>query len=112
MRKRIGTKLYDTSKGIPVIPGEGLYKQPSKRSFYLFDGSEITPLTIDQAETMIRGAGDPELMRFLEIKPSRKGTATVAVTVRHYLKLDRYARGRGRSMKNVIESFIDSLPNE
>lgn len=109
MKKRIGSKLYDTEKGIPVIPARGLYKQPNKRTFYLFDGVTITPITYDEATDMIRGAGDPELLRFLEVKADSRGCTKLGITVDHYNKLQTYAAGRGVSMKALIEAYIDSL---
>ena len=42
MKKRIGSKFYDTERGVPVLPEQNLYKQPSKKTFYLFDGEKIT----------------------------------------------------------------------
>lgn len=112
MKKRIGTKLYDTEKGIPVIPEAGLYKQPNKKTFYLFDGEKITPINYAEAETMIRGAGNPELLKFFENKPSNRGCVTVTITLEKYKKLEQFARAENKSMKSIIEDFIDSLSME
>lgn len=112
MKKRIGSKLYDTEKGILILPEKNLFKQANKRTFYLFDGKQITPLTFDEAADMIRGAGDPDLEKYLEIKPSNRGCATLAVTIDRYYKLENIAKSCGVSMKSIIESFIDSLPEE
>lgn len=111
MKKRIGSKLYDTEKGVPVLPEKNLYKQANKRTFYLYDGKQITPLTFEEAADMIRGAGDPDLEKYLEVKVTARGCVSVGVvTTDHYHKLEQYARREGRSMKSIIESFIDSLP--
>lgn len=112
MKKRIGTKVYDTEKGIPVIPEAGLYKQPNKRTFYIFDGEKITPLEYDQAAEMIRGAGNPELLELLEKKPNNRGCASLTIALQQYKKLETYARCNGVSMKSVIEDYIDSLSIE
>lgn len=115
MKKRVGSKLYDTDNGILIlqdigITGLSLYKQPKNRSFYLYDGDQITPLELDEAAELIRRAGDPDLLRYLEVKPSPKGCVTLAVTLDRYNKLNRIAATRGVSMKSIIESYIDSLP--
>ena len=110
MKKRIGTKLYDTEKGIPVIPELNLYKQPNKRTFYTFDGETITPVDFDKAAEMIRDTGDPDLLQYIQIKPSNRGCATLSVTLDRYYKLEKYAHRTGVSMKSLVESFIDSLP--
>ena len=116
MKKRIGSKLYDTDRGELIlqdpITGQDLYKQPKKRSFYLFDGGSIEPLTFDQAAEIIRSKGDPELYRYLEVKPDARGCTKISVTVRHYNKLQAFASRQGLSVKSLIESFIDSLPEE
>ena len=110
MKKRIGTKIYDTEKGIPVIPEKGLYKQPKQRSFYLFDGETITPLTFDQADKMITETGDPALLQMLEIRKDSRGAVRVGVSAVKYDKLTAYSRKTGISCKKLIEQFIDSLP--
>jgi hypothetical protein len=110
MKKRIGSKIYDTEKGIPVLPEKGLYKQPKNRTFYLFDGKQITPISFDYAAKMIREAGDPALLEMLEVKPSNRGCVTLAVTIDRYYKLERYAKAHNVSMKSIIEAYIDSLP--
>ena len=109
MKKRIGTKLYDTDKGIPVLPEKGLYKQPMKRSFYLFDGEKIEPVEYDQAEQMIRGAGNADLMQFLEAKPNYRGVNQISIDADHYKRLMAYSRKTGVSCKKLVEQFIDSL---
>lgn len=110
MKKRIGSKLYDTEKGIPVIPARGLYKQPNKRTFYLFDGVTITPITYDEAADMIRGAGDPELFESVfSHKADAKGMGRVAVSIEHLEKLAAYSRKVGIPQKKLLETYIDSL---
>ena len=113
MKKRIGTKLYDTDAGIPVIPEKHLYKQPNKRTFYLFDGEKIEPLTLEQAAEMIRGEGDPDLeSKWLGVKSDARGCTKIGITVDRYNKLSAYSRRTGQSMKSLVEAWIDSLPAE
>ena len=111
MKKRIGTKLYDTDNGVPVIPEKHLFKQANKRTFYLFDGEKIEPLTLNQAAEIIRGEGNPALEKYLDVRPTARGCVSLGVTSDRYHKLERYAKANGRSMKSVIEELIDSLPD-
>lgn len=111
MKKRIGTKLYDTDAGIPVIHEKHLYKQANKRTFYLFDGEKIEPLTLEQAAEMIRGEGDPDLeAKWLGIKADTRGCTRMTLSIDSYNKLSAYSRRTGQSMKSLVEAFIDSLP--
>lgn len=109
MKKRIGSKFYDTERGIPVLPEQNLYKQPSKKTFYLFDGEKITPVSNDEAYNMVRGAGKNELLSMFENKANNRGCVTVTITLDRYYKLQQYARENNTSVKSVIEMFVDSL---
>ena len=109
MKKRIGTKLYDTDTAIRIIPEQNLYKQAKNRTFFLFDGEKITPIDYEQAAEIITNTGDPNLKKYLYVKPSNRGCATLAVTIDRYYKLEKYAKEHGVSMKKVIEDFIDTL---
>lgn len=110
MKKRIGTKLYDTEKGIPVIPEIGLYKQPQKKTFYLFDGENITPLSFEETENVIRGAGRDDLLSMLKRSHDAKGVTNLRIKAESVDKLAAYSRKTGQSMKSIIEAYIDSLP--
>ena len=109
MKKRIGSKLYDTERGIPVLPEQNLYKQPSKKTFYLFDGETITPVSYDEAYNMIQGAGRNDLLSIMGRKADRKGNACIKVSAEHADKLNEYSRRMGISQKKLLEQFIDSL---
>lgn len=109
MKKRIGTKIYDTEKGIPVIPELNLYKQPSKKTFYLFDGEKITPLTYEEAEEMIKSTERDDLLSMLGHKGDIKGNSCIKVSAVHADKLFHYSRITGIPQKTLIENFIDSL---
>ena len=113
MKKRIGTKIYDTEKGISVLPELGLYKQPKNRTFYLFDGEKITPISYDEAENMVRGAGREDLLSNLfHRKADYRGCSNVQISIEHTEKLSAYSRKVGKSMKSIIEAYIDSLSVE
>ena len=110
MKKRIGTKIYDTDKAECILPEKNLYKQQKNRTFFIYDGTVITPLTFEEASEIIRAADDPELEKVLNVKPDIRGCTNIGITMDHYTKLADYARKNGRSMKSIIEQFIDSLP--
>lgn len=113
MKKRIGTKIYDTDRGIPVLPELNLYKQPSKKTFYLFDGETITPLTYEEAEEMIKGAGNPEVEKILHRVPlGNRNVTNLRINIESVEKLALYSRKTGIPMKRIIEDFIDSLSIE
>lgn len=112
MKKRIGTKIYDTEKGICVLPEKNLYKQPKNKTFYFYDGEIITPVDYDTAADMIRGASNPELLSILTRKADVKGDTCIKITVKHADKLAEYSRRVGISQKKIIENFIDSLSIE
>ena len=113
MKKRIGTKIYDTEKGIPVIPELNLYKQPNKKTFYLFDGEKITPISYDEAAEMIRGTGNPELEKILHHAPlGDRNVTNLRINVNSVEKLAAYSRKTGIPMKRIIEAYIDSLSIE
>ena len=112
MKRRIGTKLYDTDKAIPVLPEQGLYKQPNKRTFFLYIGNTITPIEYETAADMIAQAENPDLLQYLEVKPNSRGCASQMISIEKYNKLAKYAQMVGKSQKSIIEDFIDSLSIE
>ena len=112
MKKRIGTKLYDTDKAIPVLPERGLYKQPNKRTFFLYDGETIEPIEYEKAADMIAKAENPDLLKYLTVKPNSRGCASLMISIEQYNKLAKYAQMTGKSQKSIIEDFIDSLSIE
>ena len=112
MKKRIGSKLYDTARGIPVLPELNLYKQPSKKTFYLFDGETITPISYDEAHDMILRAGREDLLGILGRKSDPKGNSCIKISAEHANKIAEYSRITGIPQKTLIEQFIDSLSIE
>ena len=109
MKKRIGSKLYDTERGIPVLPEQNLYKQPSKKTFYLFDGEMITPISYEEAYNMVRGAGKEELLSMFEYKATKKGYSALNIEAEYVKKVADYARAHNMSMVQVLHNLIDAL---
>ena len=110
MKKRIGSKLYDTDKAECILPEANLYKQPKNRTFFTFDGTIITPITFEQAEEIIRGAGSDLYNKIFPHKADAKGMGRIAVDIEYIEKLAAYSRRVGIPQKKIIEEFIDSLP--
>lgn len=109
MKKRIGSKLYDTERGIPVLPEQNLYKQPSKKTFYLFDGETITPISYEEAYNMVRGAGKEDLLSMFEYKATKKGYSALNIEAEYVKKVADYARAHNMSMVQVLHNLIDAL---
>ena len=109
MRKRIGTKLYDTDKGVLVLPDINLYRQPLGRSFYYFDGEKITPIPYDEAEKIIFESGNETAIASLYRKPNYKGDTHIAISAASADRLSAYCRENNVTQKKVIEDYIDTL---
>ena len=112
MRKRIGTKLYDTDKGILVLPEINLYRQPLGRSFYYFNGEKITPVPYEEAEKMITESGNETAIASLYRKPNNDGDTHVAISAASADRLSAYCRRHKTSQKKVVEELIDTLPDD
>lgn len=109
MRKRIGTKIYDTDKGVLVLPELNLYRQPLGRSFYYFDGEKITPISYDEAEKIIFESGNETAIASLHRKPNYKGETHIAISAASADRLSAYCRKHKTSQKKVIEDYIETL---
>jgi hypothetical protein len=110
MKKRIGTKIYDTESAILVLPEKGLYRAQKKQTYFLFDGETITPVEYDQAAEMITAAGGGDLLKH---KPLGRGNnSTLNVSAPAADRLAEYCRRHGVSQKKVLEDFISNLPLE
>lgn len=106
MKKRIGTKLYDTDKAVPVLPDRGLYKQGNRQTYFIFDGETITPIDFWEAEAFLEDAGIIEVTRHSQ---DLKGRAKIAVSPDAADRLAAFCRVHGVTQKKVIEDFIYSL---
>lgn len=107
MKKRIGSKLYDTDTAICIDPEKGLYRAQHKQTYFLFDGEKITPVDYSDAVKMVTAMGGDHLLKH---KPDVKGNGKINVSASHLDRLAEYCRTHGISQKKLIEDFIDSLP--
>ena len=110
MKKRIGSNLYDTNTALCIIPEKGLYRTQKNQTYFLFDGEKITPLEYADAAEMITATGEGD--HLLKHKPDNKGRGKISVSADLMDRLSDYCRRHGVSQKQVIEAFIDSLPEE
>ena len=108
MKKRIGTKYYNTETAICVLPEIGLYRTQKKQTYFFFDGKEITPISYDEAVKIITEHGGADNIRFNHT-PTDKGRATISIPAQYVDKLAAYCRRNNVSQVKVITDFIDSL---
>lgn len=106
MKKRIGTKLYDTDTAICVIPEINLYKQGRKHSYYFYDGETIQPITFPEAHDILEKYG---LLDITKRKPEKKGGTALHVSPESADHLAKYCLYRGITQKKVLEDFIATL---
>lgn len=110
MKKRIGTKLYDTDRATLILPAVGLYKQPARLSFFLFDGGEgIQPVTVEEARDLVERFGTADDMRHFIRRGDRYGLSAVQISAEAADALEAYCERHGVTQKAVIEGFIASL---
>lgn len=109
MKKRIGTKIYDTEKSTAVmkIGKETLYKKRTSEEFFLY-GEErgFTPL---EESSVIGLIGNERYKELTRKKGDEWGAATIAVNVSDVERLKEYARNEGRSVKSLVEEWVDGL---
>lgn len=110
MKKRIGSKLYDTDTALCILPEKGLYRAQRNQTYFLFDGAQITPVSYDQAAEMISATGDGG--HLLKHRPDPKGRSKIAVSAAAADHLAAYCRAHNVSQISVVEEFIYSLPLE
>lgn len=106
MRKRIGTKIYDTTTAVCVIPELNLYKKLRSFDFFFFDGDTITPASYQEAEILLTQAQKTE---FLKRKSAKDGFTCIGISASSADKLAAYCRKNGLTQKEVLEGFIDTL---
>ena len=110
MKKRIGSKLYDTDTAICVIPEKGLYRAQKKQTYFLFDGEKITPIEYEEAAKMITAMWGGDMLKHKAY--GRGKNSSIHVSADLVDRLAVYCRRNGVSQKKVIEDFIRSLPAE
>ena len=111
MKKRIGTKLYDTDTALCILPDRGLYRTQRNQTYFLFDEKQIMPISYDEAAEMIQEAGGGDHL-LISRRADYKGRSAVSISVSAANRLAEYCRRTGVSQKKVIEDFINNLPTE
>ena len=109
MKKRIGTKLYDTDTAVLLIPEINLYRTQRKQTYFYFDGIEINPIEHSEAERLLKQYG---LDSYLKHKSSTKGQSHIAVPAASADRLSAYCRRHNVTQTEVIKNYIDSLPDD
>lgn len=108
MKKRIGSKLYNTDTAICVLPDQHLYRAQKMQTYFRFDGETITPVDYETAVKMItEGGGNEDILT--GHKASRKGLTVINVSAQAADHLSAYCRANNLMIKKVIEDFIYSL---
>lgn len=106
MKKRIGSKLYNTDTAICVIPELKLYKQNGRQTYFIFDESNITPVEFSKAESMLKEYG---LLKLTKRKPSKTNEASLHISPDAADRLSSYCRSHNVTQKKVLEQFIATL---
>ena len=105
MKKRIGTKLYDTDTSEMVADvGVGILyrKRTRKREWFLLIGDNIEPLDDKQAKALLG-----EDVRF-EKKPDNDCTTIRVDRVTHE-KIEKKAEEKGLSIAKYMRKLFDTL---
>lgn len=111
MKKRIGSKLYNTDTAICVLPEQHLYRAQKMQTYFRYDGETIIPVDYDEAVKMLsEGGGADGIMT--GHKASHKGCTVINVSPGAADHLAAYSRKTGISMKKIIEDYIYSLSIE
>ena len=112
MKKRIGSKLYNTDTAISVLPEINLYRQSWGQTFFIFDGKTITPVDYIDAESIIRKSKNPEAIKLLTRKADKQGDSNIRISAASADRLSAYCRRHKTSQKKVVEDLIDTLPDD
>ena len=110
MKKRIGSKLYNTDTAICVLPDQHLYRAQKMQTYFRFDGETITPVDYETAVKMLADGGADDILT--GHKASRKGYSSIGITPSAADRLAAYSRKTGIPMKKIIEDYIESLSIE
>ena len=109
MKKRIGTKLYDTDTAILVVPELNLYRTQKKQTYFYYDGEVITPIEYQEAEKVITKSNNINAINMLGRRGDRRGNSKIEISALAADRLAAYCRASGKTQKEVIEEFINSL---
>lgn len=109
MKKRIGTKIYDTEKSTVVmsVGRETLYKKAKSKDFFLY-GEErgFTPL---EESAVIGLIGNERYKELTRKKGDEWGIVMLSVLLEDVERLNSYAKNEGRSVKSLVEEWVDRL---
>lgn len=109
MRKRMGNRIFDTEKSTVVtsVGRETLYKKQTSGEFFLY-GEErgFTPL---EESAVIELIGDERYKELNKRKGSKWGIVMLSVPLKDVERLNSYARNEGRSVKSLVEEWVDRL---
>ena len=114
MKKRIGTKLYNTETADCIIPNIsltaqrtiGLYRQHNKQSYFVYDGEDIRAIDNIDAQAIL---SKYNITDTVSRKPGKNGDTKIGVSTAAADKLAAYCRTHGVTQKKVIEDFINTL---
>ena len=106
MKKRIGTKLYNTDTAVCIIPEMNLYRAQRMQTYFIFDGEDIQPLDFRDAESILKEHG---LLGITKRKPGPNGDVKLGVSPAAADRLAAYCRSHNVTQKKVLEDFIFSL---
>ena len=105
MKKRIGTKLYNTDTAVCILPDLNLYRQ-NVQTYFILDGWQIKPLDFSEAEAILKERG---LLHLTKRKPEKNGGAALHVSPEAADRLASYCRSHNVTQKKVLEEFIATL---
>jgi len=117
MKKRIGTRNYDTATAeLIAVTSDGfsLYQKQSGEYFATAPnalGGNLTPVSFKDAEEIAREAADPKVYRnhfgeFSEDSGGRKITRTLCLSVRDEELLKRMAHEEGLTLSALTQYLI------
>lgn len=109
MKKRIGSRLYNTDTAECIAESIGLYRQRNRQTYFIYDGQEIKPIEYNEAEKLLLEIGIKDTTTH---KAGKNGQTKIGVSPAAADRLAAYCRINNITQKAVIESFINSLPLE
>ena len=109
MRAKINGKYYDTQTGTLICQCDRgyLYKKYHANEFFLFDRKQITPVTWNDAKTIIHKWGTQTFYsNFFDPMDNPKRT-NIDIPIASYNKLRELAGIKQTTMKQMLVEIID-----
>lgn len=106
MKKRIGSRLYNTDTAECIAESIGLYRQRNRQTYFIYDGQEIKPIEYNEAEKLLLEIGIKDTTTH---KAGKNGQTKIGVSPDAADRLAAFCRVHGVTQKKVIEDFIYSL---